>query len=734
MPQGAYRRDRDTLGELRGGPPSDRSVLLWLCEEFSTHEYGSAEIEPIFGWLRWQFERAWAGIHVIDFELLDHVDASFRPSLGLFLALTAPTHVDIALHPRENYELGANKIDVGSLIVDTIRDHVRETWASLGLLEHSPACLFKGTFADRFRSSCRDLGIDFVVDDVDMHAVRELAASLRRWPRELQILDYSLAFDNQSPDDIWINCVSGLRLPSKYGSSESVQRVLDLMRSGSLAHLRQLEIPSLLELTVDSDRPFEGLIAPSLSSLRVNGLGDSSTASLIASGLIPSLQSLEVDCRNVCSCNVVQLLGEVDGSSTREIRVQGTTPSPCEEIVLALRHARDLTQVESLTLDRVHVTRSGMDAVFANREFPNLRHLKLQWCSIEDGVLSGLIRTVSMPHLRSLEIRQVHSERLELEELLQSSVFEKLDAFALTGVFGQWPESLDQFVRESLVSAKTLANLKHLDLSSVSLRNGAFEMLCQNQHLNALETLILYHSGIDEEQLCALRGAEWVPQVRRLVLDRISMTASGLRALANAGSWERLLCLELSPFNLGREDEWSLWTSSDSFPALRALHLKTGIISTKQLRDLCDATFATQLTELRLEQVETACNVPRMFVQQQAFPNCTTLRIQSYYAERAHLDELEGAVFVPQLEELVVLCKAFSPEDIEGLVKLDLKNLRRLGLNGKNLTKTMMHKLMEAPWFENLTDIEVSADVESLALSALGPGAKSTSFASYDIP
>lgn len=107
----AGRRDDPTLVErvLDSSPPGELTVLAWLCEQLPSFDYSNADIERLFSGLRAKFKNEWLGVHVLSGDLAHHIDFAGRPSLGLFLAMTAPEEIDV--EPFETEDSFSRSLD-----------------------------------------------------------------------------------------------------------------------------------------------------------------------------------------------------------------------------------------------------------------------------------------------------------------------------------------------------------------------------------------------------------------------------------------------------------------------------------------------------------------------------------------------------------------------------------------------------------------------------------------------
>lgn len=269
-------------------------------------------------------------------------------------------------------------------------------------------------------------------------------------------------------------------------------------------------------------------------------------------------------------------------------------------------------------------------------------------------------------------------------------------------------------------TAKTLLNLRELDLSHTKPGKSGLAALSSGPSLSTLATLRLYDASIDGKQLEAFCKGSTLASLTHLVLARNSIGAQGAVALASCPMLSKLESLDLNQCAL---DLASLEALSKSAHLSRLQTLKIDYNEDTLSGEICEtlatATFAPSLRSLDLSYLPVneaglavlmtrASSLAALHLRHTRLSKLdpllveretpiTKLWLDDCPIDAAQLRALIASPVFSKLTELGVAGTSIGDEGILALAAANLSSLTALNASVERVTRASLQKLVDNP-------------------------------------
>ena len=699
-----HRARPSWLSELRAGPESDESVLEWLCVALHTFDYGSADIEPLYGWLVAKFERDWPGTHVWSAAMEPYIGEGGLPSLGLFLALTAPREVEVAVF-EEDYSIPL--VDSDQPRLETIACVTRFIEAHADHLIppglEPRANIVVDSFTSRLLARCEELGADPLTGASSEIACEQILERMRRWPTWLRVFPRQWLPDALAPWPMLVKCCAVLSLPTAFFEGFDARAARELDSRGLLRHITRLRVS--LEYAEDwvSELFFSEVAFPALEHLSITQFSGRATAHiaaardlgnlrelelvdacydpsvclqpLVASGMFDRLERLWIGQSEVVNLDTLATSSAVEpGGQLKEIAIRVNVPTGA--LLEQLTSYDRLAGVEVLCFDS--------DGSCLPASSPPIREQE------PDAVPFQGLRTLSLQ-----EVRQLDSQDIQ-------GLIERVDLSKLRVLVAE-----DEVPARELLGAMSCDELERLYLGRSGLGNDFIAALATKHRFPKLEWLDVSLNGLQKTGLEAICSAPWSRQLRGLRVGS-NQLGGALGALGRARDWSRLLVLDLCRVELDARDLRELGSSS-CLPVLSNLNLSLNQLDLAAFSVLVGSTWFSQLDRLSLSGCELSPAHIQRLCSVRNLTRLTRLDLSHNVLGARALDALGHAPFAKSLRCLDLFGVELDEHGVEALARADFAGLRVFRVSGRDLDEAAVRELARAPWARGLRSLVIHA-------------------------
>lgn len=449
LPVSRHPNQGDLWGALRRGPEPHEPLLEWLCRVAPNHDYARGDIERVYTWVRARLRHEHAPSYVWASDVIEHVDSSGRPSMGLFLAWTAAPGIDLAMLPMPG------ESSLQSRLERQRRERVQQAASRIaelfdafdlgGLTRCQPRWV---SFSERLDEWMRTFDIKENPHEVDEETIDELAALARSWPETLRHFPADWV-----PTDLgaWPDVVRAFSSVAVSLETETQDRALartralDHITSLSLfdtpnttksafferarfEHVTQLRITNSLSdhelVALAQTRGFGNLTHLELFDTGLEGM--QGIRALIDSGKLGQLESLRLESDLWHDEQISAIARSSSCANLRELALGFNLLN--EPGLLDLINSPHLRNLEALDLQNCELTPRVIDALCESTHLEHLRVLDLQSCTFEVGALAQLGHTSRLPGLRHLDLKDTCYIGEEYEAFLDTPLARQLDA------------------------------------------------------------------------------------------------------------------------------------------------------------------------------------------------------------------------------------------------------------------------------------------------------------------
>lgn len=340
--------------------------------------------------------------------------------------------------------------------------------------------------------------------------------------------------------------------------------------------------------------------------------------------------------------------------------------------------SNDFPRLETLCLTRNHVTCEGIKALAASNHFPKLKTLYLVSNSVD---VEGMTAFAASPHFSQLE---------ELK-------FSHADNF----------ENFDQQL-EVFASSPNFPRLRSLNLEANRIGFRGMQALANSPHFINLETLNLNSCKLDFNSLESFAGSRNFPKLHSLDLHSINSfeaEENSRRLIRDPDFYKDIQKLAASPYfpnlqeldlsdNLLNDESLESLANSSHFPQLHTLKLGGNNFSSKSIKAFADSIYFPELKKLNLSSVDIDDEGCAALANSPHFSKLISLYLSSKKIQTKGAVDFAASPNFPKLQELC-LYSIFSDEGVRALIHSQhFPLLKKLVLSPYQIKEKALRKLV----------------------------------------
>jgi len=254
--------------------------------------------------------------------------------------------------------------------------------------------------------------------------------------------------------------------------------------------------------------------------------------------------------------------------------------------------------------------------------------------------------------------------------------------------------------------------LTHLDMGYSRLREKNCELIASSVLFQGLTHLDLSNTQLRDEGLDILTTAHDFDGLHELSLAGTNVSSSGLRKLFK-NLEAPLTSVDVSYIDHGRwQEPFIAICKNTAFSGLKSLRADVSEFRDESFEALGKATHITGLEVLSAGSGWFKTKAAASFVTSEVASGLRRLSLRSARIARAAFSALPEATFARTLHTLDLSAVKLKPWAVDALARTPFESLRTLDLEHCDLDDDALERLVSAPWFGGLEDLNLTGNRE----------------------